>query len=349
MTDTKDPPTSDWDGSLTPPQRRGRWRGIVFSLLVTVGLTAILFLKLDVDAFKAGLREADPWVIVAVIALHGLSWVGRALRWGALLRPVRVVETATLFRLVMIGAMISATVPARAGEFWRAHALGRDEGLSRSTVFGTIVVERVLDGLTVALLAAVAALALGTGGSLTILIAASVTVFIGVFAGLALFIRSEGVRTFTLRIALALTPGRLHTFVQTQFELFSTGLSSIRGGNTLVSALLLSFATCGIDAVAFGLLGWSFGFDVDPLAYLLVVAVGNLAVAIPVSIAGIGPFEFFIRQVLTAMGVVSAAALAYALLLHAVTLVFVMLAGLISLWSYMTRKPATPRSSNGRA
>src|SRR5678816_1932387 len=94
----------------------------------------------------------------------------RALRWRALLVPVYPVRLGSLFRLVMIGAMLSSILPARAGEFWRAHALGGEAGLSRSTVFGTIFVERVLDGLAVALLAATAALAIGPTGSLALLI-----------------------------------------------------------------------------------------------------------------------------------------------------------------------------------
>jgi uncharacterized membrane protein YbhN (UPF0104 family) len=80
-----------------------------------------------------------------------------------------------------------------------------------------------------------------------------------------------------------------------------------------------------------------FGFDIDPLGYLLVVALGNLAVAIPFSIAGIGPFEFFVQQSLTAMGVPSAVALAYALVLHATTLAFVVAARLTCLWSNLAR------------
>jgi glycosyltransferase 2 family protein len=339
LSDTEDTPASIRERSLSPPPKRRPWRDLLVSLLVTFALTAFLFLELDVTAFKSGLRQADYWVLAPVVCLHGLSWVVRAVRWRVLLLPVCSVPAGKLFRLVMIGAMISSIVPARAGEFWRAYALGSEAGVSRSTAFGTVVVERVLDGFTVALLAATAALFIGPEGSVALLIVFAAVLFIGAFAALALFIRSERVRSLSLRLALALTPGRYRGFVETQFELFNVGLSSIRTSHTLVSALLLSFLAYGVDAVGYWLLGWSFGFDVEPLGYLLVVAVGNLAVALPLSIAGIGPFEFFVQQSLTAMGVSSALALAYALLLHALTLVFVTVAGLASLWSNLAKSP----------
>jgi uncharacterized protein (TIRG00374 family) len=337
LSDIEDARASARDSSFSTPRQRGRWRDVLISLLVTFLLTGVLFLRLDVTAFRNGLREADYWVLAPVVCLHGLSWVVRAIRWRTLLVPVCSVPTGTLFRLVMIGAMISSIVPARAGEFWRAHALGREVGVSRSTVFGTVVVERVLDGFTVVLLAATAALFIGPGGSVALLIVAAAVLFVGAFAALALFIRSERVRALSMRLALALTPGRYRGFVETQFELFNVGLSSIRTSRTFVSALLLSFLAYGVDAVGYWLLGSSFGFDVEPFGYLLVVAVGNLAVALPLSIAGIGPFEFFVQQSLTAMGVSSAVALAYALLLHALTLVFVSVAGLASLWSNLAK------------
>jgi glycosyltransferase 2 family protein len=339
LSDTEDASVSARDSTLSPPPKRRPWRDLLVSLLVTFALTAFLFLELDVTAFKNGLRRVDYWVLAPVVCLHGLSWVVRAIRWRVLLLPVCSVPAGNLFRLVMIGAMISSIVPARAGEFWRAYALGSEAGVSRSTAFGTIVVERVLDGFTVALLAATAALFIGPGGSVALLVVSAAVLFVGAFAALALFIRSERVRAFSMRLGLSLTPRRYRAFVATQFELFNTGLSTIRTSRTLASALLLSFLAYGVDAVGYWLLGSSFGFDVEPFGYLLVVAVGNLAVALPLSIAGIGPFEFFVQQSLTAMGVSSSVALAYALLLHALTLVFVSLAGLASLWINLARPP----------
>ena len=56
---------------------------------------------------------------------------------------------------LMIGFLVNALVPARIGELARAYVISRRESLygyslSRSTVFGTIVLERVFDGFVLA-------------------------------------------------------------------------------------------------------------------------------------------------------------------------------------------------------
>ena len=48
---------------------------------------------------------------------------------------------------VFVGYMANNVLPARAGEVYRAHYLGRRAGISRSGVAASIVVERIFDGL----------------------------------------------------------------------------------------------------------------------------------------------------------------------------------------------------------
>jgi len=48
---------------------------------------------------------------------------------------------------VLVGHMANNALPARTGELYRAHLLGRRTRMSRSSVVGSIVVERTFDGL----------------------------------------------------------------------------------------------------------------------------------------------------------------------------------------------------------
>ena len=54
----------------------------------------------------------------------------------------------------MIGFAASAVLPARAGEVIRPYLLARQEGLSATAAFATIIVERLLDAVTCVLLLA---------------------------------------------------------------------------------------------------------------------------------------------------------------------------------------------------
>jgi len=317
--------------SLVP--QRLRWRQILISLVISLVLSVVLYLRIDVSAFTDSLRDVDYLLLAPFMVLHAMAWYVRAVRWRVLLTPFRAVSSTRLFRLVIIGAMISAVVPARAGEFWRAYSLGNQEGMSRSTVFGTIVVERVLDGLVVALLASVAALAIGPTSAMAILISSMVILFTLALGVVAVLARSERAQALALGLVRSLVPNRFRPLYDEKASLFTLGLGALKDSRVFVGAVMLGVAVYATDAASYWTLGEAFGMNVNPQSYLLVVAVGSLAIALPISLGGIGPFEFFVQQALTLLGVSSALALAYAVFVHGLTLAFVGGLGLLLIWA----------------
>ena len=79
-------------------------------------------------------------------SILGAVWA-RTWRWHYLLRPLKRVPLGRLFPIVVIGYMGNNVYPARAGEFIRAYVLKRNEDVSASASFATIVVERIFDGI----------------------------------------------------------------------------------------------------------------------------------------------------------------------------------------------------------
>ncbi|NIQ02143.1 MAG: flippase-like domain-containing protein [Nitrospinaceae bacterium] len=82
--------------------------------------------------------------LIPTFLLMCLTYVARAVRWRALLLPVRRVETWDLFSPLMVGFM-AGILPARAGELVRAYLLGKKFQLSFAGSLATIVVERLFD------------------------------------------------------------------------------------------------------------------------------------------------------------------------------------------------------------
>src|SRR5262249_32882666 len=81
-----------------------------------------------------------------VLTIFGF-WV-RAVRWRSLIASPRPLGTGSLFSATMIGFMANNVLPFRLGEFVRPWALARREGMSKTTLLATIVVERAVDMLT---------------------------------------------------------------------------------------------------------------------------------------------------------------------------------------------------------
>ncbi|HQY52358.1 MAG TPA: lysylphosphatidylglycerol synthase transmembrane domain-containing protein, partial [Ignavibacteria bacterium] len=72
----------------------------------------------------------------------------RALRWRYFLNPLKKdLPIYNLFSSTMIGYMMNSIIP-RTGEIYRPVLLANKEKISRASAFGTILVERVFDVLT---------------------------------------------------------------------------------------------------------------------------------------------------------------------------------------------------------
>lgn len=81
-----------------------------------------------------------------------LSHLIRAWRWKYLLYPIKEnISLRNVFSVTMIGYLINNVIP-RLGEFIRPYAMGKLEGVSKSATMGTIILERILDIVTFALI-----------------------------------------------------------------------------------------------------------------------------------------------------------------------------------------------------
>ena len=84
------------------------------------------------------------WIFLALIVAF-LSHLSRAYRWKYLLEPLGLKPKLSLmYHSVMIGYIINLTIP-RSGEVARAGYFSKYQKSSSEKVFGTIVVERVVD------------------------------------------------------------------------------------------------------------------------------------------------------------------------------------------------------------
>lgn len=121
----------------------------VFNFLFSVGL-AVLFLYLafaDVnfnEVMQLVAQASLLWVIIFA-ALIMLGHYIRSLRWKIILQSVKPdTKMWNLFGALMIGYGVNCVTP-KLGEVTRAIMIGRYENLSRSSMFGTVIVERVID------------------------------------------------------------------------------------------------------------------------------------------------------------------------------------------------------------
>jgi uncharacterized membrane protein YbhN (UPF0104 family) len=129
-----------------------------FSSLVAIGLGALLIWAVMHSGVNLGqtlslLRRTNPVDYLAAIAVFYFSSVVRAGRWKLLLRNAgERAGLATAWRILMVGWFMNGIFPAKPGDVYRAHLLGRSSRTPAAKVLGTIATERMLDFVILLLL-----------------------------------------------------------------------------------------------------------------------------------------------------------------------------------------------------
>src|SRR5262245_54256705 len=218
-------------------------------LVLTLGLLAYFLRGVNLAEVWAKTREADARLLVLAVGMMMLVYVLRALRWQYLLAPIGPTRFGTAFQTTVIGFAASFLLPARAGEVLRPYLLAKREGLPPTACFATIILERLLDLVTVLLLFGVFVVfvdpsSLSGEPELYVRVkSGGLVAAAGAVAGLAVFFMLAGhperLGALALRVERVL-PARLARIVAGLVKTFAEGLAVMRQPGRLLVSLLLS-------------------------------------------------------------------------------------------------------------
>lgn len=108
--------------------------------------------SLDWSEVREAVSHANPYLLALAALIISLSYLFRAVRWGALLAPLSPASLKNLFIATTVG-FAAVFLVGRAGEVVRPAVLPmRDPRIRASASFVTILVERIYDLIAVAIL-----------------------------------------------------------------------------------------------------------------------------------------------------------------------------------------------------
>ena len=271
------------------------------STLFAFALTALLLFALwsaassfNLEQVGSAIARANTAALAAALAACLGTLILRGLRWRVLIRTIDInISRRAAVEVLALSFWVNVILPAKIGDVYRAWLLKKNGGSSFGRAVGTVVVERAVDLITVALLGALSAY-VAFGGNLSPAVTALTLVALALaLVGAAVLLLARGPAA---RLAARLPlPAAAAEPIARAFDALKAG--SRQGALTAVAPYTLVIwalqaARLGCVAVALGL------FQIDPApgflgisAVIFTALVSAVLSTIPFTPAGIGIVE----------------------------------------------------------
>ena len=291
---------------------------ILASLFVSAASLLLILRDVPMSEVLAAMRSADArYLLAAVFVASPLALFSRGLRWwGLLSRRLPLQQAAHMVNIMFLGNQL----PLRLGEVARG-VLAARAGVPLVTSATSIVVERLIDTLVVVLLIALSLSQLPDAPPEVSDSAALAG--IAALAGFLLLLGLAAAPRFaerTLGRMLTALPLLKRLRLESALAYLLDGLQPLTDLRALLNSLFWTALAWAFSLLHYFLLHQALGIVPDSLyAFPLGVSLAAMSLALPVSIAGLGPFEASIVLSGSLVGVGALESLSLGFLLHGLT------------------------------
>lgn len=260
----------------------------------------------------------------------------RALRWRYFLNPLKKdIKMDILFSSMMIGYMMNSIIP-RAGEVYRPVLLANKEKISRASAFGTILVERVFDLLSLLISFGICMVfykkklssAFEQYNIEIISIYTSVITLVFVILIIVIIFNLEKSEIIIEKITKKILPEKFHQKVHNIFISMINGFLFIRYPKYYLQILILSVLLWFTYVISTYLTLLAFNIDMSLFDANLVLTMATFALTIPLPANSAGIYHLFCTATLVnVFGVDRESAFGFATVNHLLGLLGLIIVG----------------------
>ncbi len=316
---------------MTTPERSGN--GVFFNKKILAGIALgliLIYLSVRGIDFRQTLASLSGirWglVFLCILMLLGMQAL-RSYRWGVILSPLEKIDQFTLFSVTCVGFLAIAAIPARLGELARPYLIAQKSSMNMSSALGGVVVERVLDSLTILLMVLIVVIGQDTPGwlmkSAALFFLLTLTMLL--FTIVLVWRRERAVAV--IRWIVQKFPDRIASALDQLIHHFIDGFESVKNIRMLLYLFFLSGVVWLIDVGAIYILLCAFGLNLPPSAPFIVMILLVAGIAIPTAPGFIGNWHYACIIALSLFGVGRSEAFSFALVYHFLSIALVVVLG----------------------
>ncbi|MGX4643843.1 lysylphosphatidylglycerol synthase transmembrane domain-containing protein [Massilia sp. SYSU DXS3249] len=321
--------------SKVVPPPKGGWVKHVLGIAITLLCVALVASKVNGAELLDALEHFHwPYLVLGVACLSA-GYALRVLRWSMMLRaagaPVRFASCAAPF----LGSIaLNNVLPLRLGDLVRALVFPAAMGITRTTATSSLVMERLIDLMTLLCSLAIGLLAIRSAAINPLLAHSAQT--LAVLGGVALtlcFLLSGRLAAWLRALPQARAgAGRLAAPLAAAGDLLQ-GFDAMSRPRVLSLTLLISMLVWVCESGLFYFVMLGCGVPASAPAALLVMAIATLSTLVPSSPGYVGPFHLAAFTAVALVGGTTAQAGSYAVLVHLALWGATTIAGALAIWS----------------
>jgi uncharacterized protein (TIRG00374 family) len=292
---------------------------IVIPTVIAIGIVAFMLLRVWDDLFIA-LQNSIPEYLVVGTVICLCAWWLRGWRYHLILKNLSYqVSITASTACIFISQTVNLIVPARLGDFVRVLILKHEYNVTYSEGVSSLVVERVFDIFTVALLGAIALFFVVNVPAWFYTVIVLPLVAGVIFFLFLLFMGKFSSKNRYITIFLTI----LHEIKRASLSLKAVVLL---GGSSIIIWLLDVFVCVAVVMM--------FQQQIPFAVIVLAIVIGNLVKAVPLTPGGVGTYEISLAITFGLAGVDPAVATLIAVIDHLIKNLVTLAGGIVSIYYF---------------
>ena len=267
----------------------------VIGLLVSVIFIALIFWNIDFRQLIQTFKIFNYKVLLLFVPLYVIGLYIRGIRWKYLLCGDSKLTVKEAFFAFTTGNTLNSYLPARAGDFWRAYHVGKKLNESKMKLLGSIILERIIDGISVLLILFFAVLTYFKHQWILNITYIAAALFIGSLGAFYLVFKFNKISWFFEKISNIHFLSRFKNQfdrIASLLNKFMQGFQALNNPKCFSMAFLTSCIAWGIECILTYILIMGFGHFYGFSIAFFVISFIALSTIITSSSVFVGPYQF---------------------------------------------------------
>jgi len=280
------------------------------SIFLALFVLYLVFSNFDLKKSYQIINNANFFALTFALIFHYLIIPIRAFRWRLQLEKIGLtLPISYLTKTLFFAQFFNGILPAKLGEFYRAHTLKKNHGLSISKNIGLIFIERVIDLIILIIFTIFSAYSL-FGKNIPPIIKNSILIT-SIIMGMIIFF------IIILKYNYLNTARILPNFINKKVDVFIK--SATIPLNIFLPLVMCSIIIWTLEIISLYLCTVSIGYPISIWLAIFTTLTSSLLTAIPITPAGTGAVEIGVLGIFSLVGIESTVAVTILILFRVIS------------------------------